>query len=238
MLIGLFDFDRKEKNHLFSLALLQMTQFREQLSQLQEQSDEIIYKLDLMTEGLIVALYELEQSLFVAAELSNDINGKYADRMNRAEKADYRLYVYFYKNALIRVFSTLDKLGHFFNKAYQLRTEEVKIKFSYFTVLRNMYDKKRYPLIQKKLYHWKKKFNEPMQDLRHQRNLEIHVINIDLQDDMELLARSLPARIHIEDINSNLRTLNIGFEMVCRSIQTLFEETNELLGKTGRKPWI
>lgn len=238
MLKQLFDFDRNEKDERFIRSAQSLDAFRQMLKQNDHHNDDIIYKLDLMAEGLIVALYELEQSLYIASELANDVTRKYADRMDHEEKKDYRLHVYFYKNALIRVFSTLDKLGHFINKAYRLETEKVKSNFSFFTVLRNMYHKQSYPDIQRKLYHWKKTFENPMNILRHQRNLEVHVINIDLQDDMEMLAKSLPARIHIEDIESNLANLNSGFEMVCRSVQTLFDETNELVAKTGRKPWI
>lgn len=238
MLRQLFHFERDDQNGLFLQSMHDIDIFRKMLKEtIENQHENIVYQLDLMAEGLSVALYELEQSLYVAGELADDINRKYADRMDEDERQDYQLHVYFYKNALVRVFSTLDKLGHFINKAYRLETEKVKRNFSYFTVLRNMYQKRRYPSIQSKLYRWKKSFEKPMQILRHQRNLETHVMNIDLKDDMELLEKSLPARIHIEDVESNMNCLNTGFEMVCRSIHTLFEETNETMVNTGRKPW-
>ncbi len=238
MLLKLFNFDREQKNELFVEAVKSLDQFRKHLIRFEKRDDDIIYKLDLMAEGLIVALYELEQSLYITTELADDITRRFKDNMNQKEKKDYRLQVYFYKNALIRVFSTLDKLGHFMNKALRLETEKVKPRFSYYTVLRNMHHQKAYPDIQSKLYKWKKTFEEPMQILRHQRNLEVHVINIDLQDDMEALVKSLPARIRIEDIEKNLALLNIGFEMVCRSMQTFMDEMNQLAAGTGRMPWI
>src|SRR5690606_24701273 len=92
-------------------------------------------RLDLWASGTLVALDELEQSVYCSMRFAESIRSKYEDEMPEAERNDYYQHIYYYKNAFIRVFSILDKTGFFLNTMYELETGKVKQKFSYFTVL-------------------------------------------------------------------------------------------------------
>src|SRR5690606_12053861 len=118
----------------------------------------------------------------------------YENSMNEAERDDYYRYLYYYKNAFIRIFSLLDKLGYFMNDFFKLETSKVKARFSYFTVVRRMYEIRVHPHLQKQLYELKIKYDTPMDQLRKKRNYEIHSINMEMINDLEELSNK-----HFED---------------------------------------
>ncbi|MGO4376612.1 Cthe_2314 family HEPN domain-containing protein, partial [Paenibacillus sp. MCAF20] len=95
-------------------------------------------------------------------------------QMSPEERMNYSRYVYYDKNGFIRVFSLLDKLGTLLNELLDMRTEKVKAHFSYFTVLRNMRERKAHPELTWKLNDVKEKYKEATNRLRKRRNTEIH----------------------------------------------------------------
>lgn len=182
------------------------------------------YLLDLRAEGFVDALNELEESKHCAETFALSIQSHYLEDMPEEELDEYRRHIYFYKNAFIRVFSTLDKLGYFINERFKLRTEKIKPKFSYFTVLRRMRELRILPDLEQQLYDLKENCDEPLQRLRNQRNMEIHHTNLEILDD--LLRAKHEARKddrqRVENLQENLDDLKLAFEMVCRTVETVF----------------
>ncbi len=184
--------------------------------------DEKFTKIELWTNGFIDALNELEQSCYGSMIYSKQIHKTFVEEMNAKEEDAYRLHVYFYKNALIRIFSTLDKLGYFLNDLLSLKTEKVKARFSFYTVIRNMYKLQIHSDLEQPLFQLKKRYQESMMTLRNKRNMEIHYINAEMLDDLQNLSKSQVKPIHIEELGLNMFMLNEGYEMVCHSLQTVF----------------
>ena len=100
-----------------------------------------IHRQAIWSKGFIDALDELEQSKYCCERYGEHISKAFLEEMNPQETEDYHRFVYFYKNAFIRLFSILDKLGTFMNDLFELKTETLKSRFSYFTVLRHMHEK-------------------------------------------------------------------------------------------------
>lgn len=176
-------------------------------------------------QSFLRALDELEQSQFAAIRFGRKVNKKYTDQMSAEELDDYHRHVYYYNNALIRVFAVLDKLGHFMNERFSLHTERVKSRFSYFTVLRHMHKNKLFADLEQQLYEFKIKYNEPLARLRNQRNMEIHTMNADLLDDLMKAAEAKyeeRVRIGTEDIQENLHHLEQGCQMTFRAVAAVF----------------
>ena len=94
---------------------------------------------------------ELEQSVYCSEKFAARVKHQYVEEMDPEEEADYRRHLYFYKNAFIRVFSVLDKLGSFLDERFSLGTAQLKEKFSYFTVLRHMRQRRLHPELLYKL---------------------------------------------------------------------------------------
>ena len=117
-------------------------------------------KYEVWTLGLRSSLIELEQSQYAAMRFMEKISSTAVERMSLEEKLDYDRYVYFDKNAFIRVFSLLDKLGTFLNMLLMLRTEKVKPHFSYFTVLRHMLENDLHPDFARNLNMIKEKYRD------------------------------------------------------------------------------
>lgn len=176
--------------------------------------------LNIWVIALRDALNELEQSKYCCIQYSS----------SQDEHSDaYRLHVYFYKSALVRIFSTLDKLGVFIDELFSLHTGNMKQRFSYFTVLRNMYKLKAERELEKQLFQLKVQYQSAMSELRRKRNLEIHYVNAELLDDLESLSKDVIDPSREEEIVLNIELLEQGYEMVLHSLHTVFTYANRWL---------
>ena len=135
-------------------------------------------------EGLRRTLRELEESLFAAQFFSDRIQSGRWEELTAEEMLAYDRHVYFDKNAFIRIFSLLDKLGSLMNDMFRLRTEKIKERFSYFTVLRRLQEIVRHAELTRRLTAVKERYEDPMDRLRKRRNMEIHYLNAELNDDL------------------------------------------------------
>jgi hypothetical protein len=187
--------------------------------------------------GFLSALDELEQSQYAAGRYSEYITQIFIDDMSEEELANYHRHLYFYRNAIIRLFAILDKLGHFMNERFRLKTEELKARFSYFTVLRNMHQHHLYSQLERELFELKLKYKDPVERLRNERNLEIHTINADLLDDLLQAAEVKQLqneRMKVENVRGHLKDLAAGCEMVFAAVGTTFDYIGKLSESTGR----
>ncbi|WP_235918289.1 Cthe_2314 family HEPN domain-containing protein [Paenibacillus lutrae] len=182
-----------------------------------------LHRLYVWTQSFLDALDELEQSQYCAVRFSQHITKSYLDEMNAEELDHYRRYVYFYKNALIRLFSILDKLGYFLNDLFELKTEVIKTHFSFFTVLRRMRETGVHPALQQKLFDLKVGTKQPLEILRNQRNMEIHYVNVDMLDDLMQNHSYFGDRIGVENFRANLAELAKGYGMVCETMDLVFQ---------------
>jgi hypothetical protein len=183
------------------------------------------------SRSFIRAMDELEQSQYAAVRFGGKVTKAYIDEMLEEECDDYHRHLYFYKNAIIRLFSILDKLGHFMNERFRLKTEAIKPRFSYFTVLRNLHQHKLHLELEQKLFKLKGKYEEPVSRLRIERNMEIHTINADLLDDLLRAAESAEARdqrIRTDNIKEQLIDLAFGCEMAFTAVETVFAYIDQL----------
>lgn len=177
-------------------------------------------QLDVWVRGLRVSLDELEQSVYCSNRFAAMITKSSVADMSDEEKLNYYRHVYFFKNAIIRVFSILDKLGVFLNRLFDLRTEKVKSRFSYFTVLRQMRQASVHDKLELRLTTLKNQYQNELSKLRNTRNMEIHHMNAEMQDDLEQSHRELGAHARLENIADNTNELKSGYDMVCRTIAT------------------
>jgi hypothetical protein len=180
-------------------------------------------KYDLWTKSFVYGLEELEQSVLYAQQYRVKVTNRVIEEMDEEEHADYRRFLYFFKNAFIRVFSILDKLGYFLNDYYHLDTEKVKYRFSYYTVLRRFGERRTQPELERRLNDWKATYKEPMGRLRYKRNTEIHMMNMELLDDMEKGHLCFEGLTYVEDLEQNMADLHKGLEMVCQTLSTAFD---------------
>lgn len=188
-------------------------------------------RLELLASGFKDSLNELEQSIYSAQQLMAGMDSTFVEELNAEKQDDYRLHVYFYKNALIRVFSTLDKLGHFIDDLLELQTGQTKERFSYFTVLRQMYRYKLHVELEQDLFALKKKYQQPMQKLRKRRNMEIHSVNVEMLDDLAADRKAFADKVYIEDLSHNMEMLRDGFELVLYSVFITFKYADNQLEK-------
>lgn len=189
------------------------------------------YRFVIWSENFLRALDELEQSQYAAERFGAKVRKLYVDEMKEAEQDDYHRHLYFYKNAIIRMFSILDKLGYFLNERFALHTERVKTRFSYFTVLRTMHQNRMHTELEQRLFELKQENQEPVNRLRNQRNMEIHTINTDLLDDLLEAAEAKYGkrpRQHTDEIPGNLKDLKVGFTMTCRAVAIVFGYLTQL----------
>ncbi|WP_127584845.1 Cthe_2314 family HEPN domain-containing protein [Paenibacillus koleovorans] len=216
---------RMEETQLLEDAVRAIGVFRSDLKKLIDQQTRDCgryTRFDLWCRGFVSALSELEWSVRGAATFSEPIRHKYEEAMDAEEASSYHNHLYFQKNAYIRMFSILDKLGYFLNDMYRLETERVKAKFSYFTVLRQMKHRKEEPDLEQQLFQLKTKFKEPMERLRVKRNMEVHHINAEMLDDLQRTDLCKADRTYIEDLDACLSDLRAGYEMVCLTLTTSF----------------
>lgn len=190
-------------------------------------------KLYVWTQGLISSLDELEQSCFAASHFRKKVKAGFTDDMTAAEKAEYARYVYFYKDGFIRCFAILDKTGTVINEIFDLNTSKVKAHFSYFTVLRQFGYAKVHADLAEALIRIKDKYREPMSRLRKRRNMEIHYMNWEMQDDLWQLHQTLQGKVQLEDLDQHLHELRQGMDMVCETIKTAYGYINALWHKQG-----
>ncbi|WP_248927812.1 Cthe_2314 family HEPN domain-containing protein [Paenibacillus hamazuiensis] len=195
-------------------------------------------RLRLLSKGLGRALDELEQSIFCAARYGEGVGKRFVEEMTEEERDSYHRHIYFYKNAFIRLFAILDKIGYFLNELFELETEKVKERFSYFTVLRTMHQRGVGAPLEQTLFEMKQQYKPQMQRLRNQRNMEIHWLNADLLDD---LMRTMEARqtrekrTHVENIEDNMADLQAAYEMTCKVVTSVFTYiVGHDRGKSGR----
>lgn len=191
-------------------------------------------KIEIWTIGLRMSLDELEQSIYASGKYAERVTKHYRDDMNDKELDDYLRHVYFYKNAFIRVFSILDKLGTLLNEVLRLETEQMKRFFSYFTVLRRLHRTGRHPRLADKLSGLKQLHGEAMRRLRKRRNTEIHYMNAEMQDDLLQRHRSLNSKLRLEDIQSNMDDAEEGMQMVCGALTASFRALLDLEKGSGR----
>lgn len=227
MLRSLFNEPRREDSGLLRDAMQPIKRFyREMKQNIGSRPSEHERRIMIWAGGFLVALDELEQSLYCAERFARTIDDTYQDEMSRDELDEYHRYIYFYKNGIIRVFSLLDKLGYFLNDYFEVRTDEEKDRFSYFTVLRRMYDKQIERALVKKLISIKEQNSRVLSKLRKQRNAEIHLMNEEILDDLMRAQSSSNTRLHIENPEYQLPDLRLGYEMVCLTLKIVFEFCN------------
>ncbi|WP_027093109.1 Cthe_2314 family HEPN domain-containing protein [Cohnella thermotolerans] len=186
----------------------------------------------ILAEGLLRSMDELEQSKYAARRYALKMTKTSVDEMSSAERLDYYRHVYYDKNTYIRLFSLLDKLGMLLNEMLGLRTEKIKAHFSYFTVLRTMRAHGPHAHLAERLAEWKEKHQDALNRLRNRRNTEIHHMNAELQDDLLHSLNSDEGTARLENIEANMRDLEAGWEMACRTLDLSFR----YLLKTGRGP--
>lgn len=179
-------------------------------------------KYEIYTLGLLASLDELEESQYASHKFAAQLTTRRLSAMSEDDLLSYYRHVYFDKNAFIRVFSLLDKLGTLMNDMLQLRTERIKPHFSYFTVLRNMRERNLHPALSKTLNELKERYREPMSRLRKRRNTEIHYMNSELQDDLRRLQGIAGQDAELENIQEQLNDLDQGCEMVVESLYHTF----------------
>jgi len=175
-------------------------------------------KYALWAQGLRRSYVELVESRFAAEFFASRLSaGKHVHELTPDERLDYDRYIYFDKNAYIRIFAILDKLGSLMNEMLRLRTERVKPRFSYFTVLRNMRYNRLHPELACRLGVVKDRHRDAMDRLRTRRNMEIHYMNAELYDDVRYT--TLWEKEPLEDLKANLADLDEGYAMVSHSLR-------------------
>lgn len=180
-------------------------------------------KYEIWTLGLRSSLDELEQSHYVALQFQHKISSTSLKQMTDGERIHYNQYIYFDKNAFIRVFSLLDKLGTLLNELLDLKTERIKAHFSYFTVLRNLRDSTVHPELTWKLNDVKEKYKESMNRLRKRRNTEIHYMNSEMQDDLIQSSRLYGEEIKLENVAEQSADLTQGLYLAMESLLLTFQ---------------
>lgn len=195
-----------------------------------EQVDAKWIRLDLWASGLFAALTELEQSAELARRFARGLDFRYEEDMPEKDRLSYYRHLYFYKDAFIRLFSVLDKTGHFLDMLFELQTAKVKSRFSYYTVLREMHKRGVHAGLEQQLYARKQHYREPMSRLRRRRNLEIHAMNMELMDDVWQQRHQFANRREVEPIGELLADLDQGLEMVRQSMLIIFKYCTRTIG--------
>ncbi|WP_240041212.1 Cthe_2314 family HEPN domain-containing protein [Paenibacillus ginsengarvi] len=220
-----FDEPKRVDSGSLQKAFAAIADYRKLLTKLIDEQTpqcETYTRYELWARGLANALDELEQSVYCAGRFRESVTHRQEEKMDAEELANYRRHLYFYKNGFIRLFSILDKLGYFMNDLLKLRSERVKRKFSYFTVLRQMQHLHAEPALAKPLQEIKERYQEQLSRLRHKRNMEIHLVNAEMLDDLLHIDACRTDRSYIEDLSANMDDLTQGLEMACLTIEAVF----------------
>ncbi|RXZ84255.1 hypothetical protein EBB07_04050 [Paenibacillaceae bacterium] len=186
-------------------------------------NEDVLKKYEIWTLGLLGSVDELEQSQYVADHFAAGLTTCYLNRMSEEELMNYYRYIYFDKNAFIRVFSLLDKLGTLMNEMFELKTEKVKPYFSYFTVLRNMRENNLQPELSKSLNAIKDRYSIEMARLRKRRNTEIHYMNSEMQDDLQRIRSDYGGEVLLENIKEQKLDLEACCILVMESLHLTFD---------------
>ncbi|MEK8132447.1 Cthe_2314 family HEPN domain-containing protein [Paenibacillus filicis] len=226
MLRALFDEPPRKEEGLLKEANEAIRTYMRSLTLIpQERQTPQERRFAIWSESFLRSIDELEQSQYAAERYGRLIDTTLVDQMPPEERQQYHRHLYYYKNALIRLFSILDKLGQFLNERFALQTEKIKSRFSYFTVLRNMHQNGLYTDLEQMLFDLKVTYKDPVTRLRNQRNIEIHTIDADLLDDLIRAKESKPGeriRPEAEEVDGNLADLRAGCEMALRIIVIAF----------------
>ncbi|CAM3850085.1 Cthe-2314 family HEPN domain-containing protein [Cohnella lubricantis] len=182
----------------------------------------ICRKVVIWSEGLLRSLDELEQSLYAAKRFAQRLTKPTVDEMSPDERLDYYRHVYFDKNAYIRLFAILDKLGVLLNDRLGLQADRIKSRFSFFTVLRGMREHTAHAVLAEALLEGKDRHQEALTRLRRRRNMEIHHMNAELQDDLLHSLQSDASSARLENIQENMNDLEEGWQMVSRTLLLSF----------------
>ncbi|AZN40099.1 Cthe_2314 family HEPN domain-containing protein [Paenibacillus albus] len=193
--------------------------------------DHKLRKYEIYTLGLISALDELEQSHYAASKYGARIKADTVEALTPEERLDYNRYVYFDKNAFIRVFSLLDKLGTLMNEYLGLQTERVKPHFSYFTVIRGMLHRNLYPELNLPLQELKEQSKPAMNRLRKRRNTEIHFMNSEMQDDLRQSHEDYSEQHQLEDIAQQVDDMNQMMDLVLNTLKLTFHHAYRQMRK-------
>lgn len=236
MLREIFGQPRRRDVGVMQEANLAIVYFQQQVRKQMDENPRLCStytRWELWTKGFTMALNELEQSQFCAVQYRKQVTKPYMEAMEQRELDHYYRHLYYFKNGFIRVFSLLDKLGHFMNDYFGLHTERVKQRYSYFTVIRRMYETRKEPRLERQLFELKESYQEALNSLRQKRNMEIHLLNTEMLDDMQRTHLCSWDRTYVENLDANLADLEQCFIMVCKSMSLVFDYT----GKTirGRK---
>lgn len=228
MLRSLLGEPPRKNEGLFADTLEAMTRtaglFQQIMDKHHEQKQDF-FKLQVWTYGLISSIDELEQCTYAAAFFRKRVHTRFMNDMGPDEKGDYARYVYFYKDAFIRVFSLLDKLGTLLNELYELNTAKVKPHYSYFTVLRQLHDLKVHSDLGNKLLSIHEHRKDYISRLRRRRNMEIHYMNAELQDDLWHKHQAMQGRLELENLDEYLADLTQSYQVVLESLHAAFEYT-------------
>ncbi|WP_253944971.1 Cthe_2314 family HEPN domain-containing protein [Paenibacillus sp. NEAU-GSW1] len=228
----MFDEPERKAEGQLADAIRLMNQFAAMLQSRVEAGQDTDHKLrtyEIWTKGLLASLNELEQSCYAANRYRERVQAVSVSQMSEEELLDYRRYVYFDKNAFIRVFSLMDKLSILLNDMLEMKTERIKPHFSYFTVLRNMREKNAHPGLTWKLNDVKEKNKEAMNRLRKRRNVEVHYMNSEMQDDLVQSHKDYGEEVRLENIASQASDLGQGLELVVDSLSLTFQYACEKL---------
>ncbi|MDQ0060714.1 Cthe_2314 family HEPN domain-containing protein [Paenibacillus harenae] len=234
MLRFLFDEPSREATGCLAETLRLMEEFGTLVSKqiaAGQDPDHKLRKYEIWTLGLRSALDELEQSHYAAGKYKELIRAVSVHQMTPQERMNYSRYVYYDKNGFIRVFSLLDKLGTLLNDLLDMRTEKVKAHFSYFTVLRNMRERKAHPELTWKLNDVKEKYKEATNRLRKRRNTEIHYMNSEMHDDLIQSHRMYGEEAKLENLEQQAADLSDGVMLAMESMRLSFQYGCKLMRK-------
>ncbi|WP_232058264.1 Cthe_2314 family HEPN domain-containing protein [Cohnella abietis] len=188
------------------------------------------HTFSIWAKGLLRSMDELEQSCYAAKRYADQVHHNLIEELTSEELLSYNRHVYYDKNAYIRAFALLDKLGTLLNQLLNLQTERIKARFSYFTVLRNMRENKLHVELMKPLNELKERHQNVFSRLRNRRNLEIHQMNAELKDDLNQSIANDGSPRTLENLSVNMSdldrcwemvhgTLNLSFRYACKQLQ-------------------
>lgn len=224
---------RKTEGKLLE-AMQAMERYAELLNKQIEQGhdrDHKLRKYEIYTLGLIASLDELEESQYAASKLAALIKSRTIEAMSPEELLNYKRYVYFDKNAFIRLFSLLDKLGTLMNEYLGLQTERVKPHYSYFTVLRNMLHRNLHPELNLPLQELKEQGKPAMNRLRKRRNTEIHFMNSEMQDDLQQSHQDYSEQHQLENIAQQVDDMKQMMDLVLDTLKLTFHHAYRQMRK-------
>ncbi|MBW7474414.1 hypothetical protein K0T92_06625 [Paenibacillus oenotherae] len=193
--------------------------------------DHKLRKIEIWSLGLLSSLNELEQSQYAAQQFAARVKSQSLQDMSTEERVDYQRHVYYDKNAFIRLFALLDKLGTLMNEFLGLQTERIKPHFSYFTVLRTMRVRNVHVELMGALNDLKDKNKDVLSRLRKRRNTEIHYMNSELQDDLRQSYESYGGNPRLENLQKQCDDLAQGVDMVLETLRLTFNHACSQLKK-------